>query len=160
MELRRCPGIRLVVVGDGPERGWLEETAAGRDFTGMLAGVELATGVRVARRVRAHRRTNETFCQTIQEAQASGVPVVAPAEGGPLDLVEPGETGLLFDPRDPASLRDAVSDASPPTTPCAAGSRRQRAAGVAHPHLGRRRRRADHEHYPPLVGRDDHPAAA
>ena len=47
------------------------------------------------------RGTSETFCQTVQEAQASGVPVVAAAAGGLLDLVDPGETGLLFDPARP-----------------------------------------------------------
>jgi phosphatidylinositol alpha 1,6-mannosyltransferase len=39
---------------------------------------------------------------------ASGVPVVAPAAGGPLDLVEPGRTGYLFHPGDAGTLRTAV----------------------------------------------------
>ncbi len=73
----------------------------------MLQGAELAAAF-ASLDVFVHTGDSETFCQTVQEAQASGVPVVAPAAGGPLDLVDPCRTGLLFDPTDLGSLRDSV----------------------------------------------------
>ena len=50
----------------------------------------------------------EGFGRVIIEAQASGVPIVATRVGGVVDIVEDGVNGLLVNPRDPASLAEAV----------------------------------------------------
>jgi phosphatidylinositol alpha 1,6-mannosyltransferase len=102
------PGVQLVVIGDGPAREELQRLLPGAVFTGMLRDAELAAAY-ASLDVFVHTGDSETFCQTVQEAQASGVPVVAPAAGGPLDLVDPGRTGLLFDPADLGSLRGCVA---------------------------------------------------
>jgi len=107
--LRRADGVRLLVVGGGPSLPSLRRRLRHLDpvFTGPLHGDELADAY-AALDVFVHTGTTETFGQTVQEAHAAGVPVVAPAAGGPLDLVRHGVDGFLFDPRHDHSLRRSV----------------------------------------------------
>ncbi|MFF8486644.1 glycosyltransferase family 4 protein [Streptomyces antibioticus] len=102
------PGVRVVVVGDGPSAPQLPEALPGAVLLGRRTGDDLAR-IFASLDVFAHTGPFETFCQTVQEAMASGVPVVAPAAGGPLDLVAHGRTGLLVPPRDADAVRDAVA---------------------------------------------------
>lgn len=101
------PGVRVVVVGDGPSEPTLRAGLPGARFLGRRTGTDLAR-IFASLDVFVHTGPYETFCQTVQEAQAAGVAVVAPAAGGPLDLVEHGRTGLLVPPLDAGALRHAV----------------------------------------------------
>jgi phosphatidylinositol alpha 1,6-mannosyltransferase len=109
--LRGLANLRVAVVGDGPsrdeDRATLAEAGIDAVFLGRREGDDLARAY-AAFDLFVHTGTRETFGQTLQEAAASGLPVVAPARGGPLDLVDHSRTGLLFDPDDDRSLRDCV----------------------------------------------------
>ena len=105
------PNTHFVIVGDGPERANLEARFAGKPvtFLGSLRGDDLANAYAMLD-VFVHFGAEETFGQTIQEAQASGVPVVAPASGGPLFLIQPGVNGYLGEPHRPHTFRPFVEN--------------------------------------------------
>ncbi|HYN94029.1 MAG TPA: glycosyltransferase family 1 protein [Pilimelia sp.] len=119
----RLPGVRLVIVGDGPARARLAGLLPGAAFLGARHGEQLAR-LYASLDVFVHTGPHETFGQTVQEAQASGVPVVAPAAGGPVDLVASGVTGTLVPPEDGAAIAAAVAA-------LAADPARRREYGVA-----------------------------
>ncbi len=99
-------GIRVVVVGDGPELPMLRERIPEAAFLGARYGEELSAAY-ASLDVFVHTGPHETFCQAIQEAMASGLPVLAPNAGGPKDLVLPGRTGYLL-PADRAGFSAAL----------------------------------------------------
>jgi len=105
--LAGLPRVRVVVVGDGPARERLTRQLPQARFLGYRSGSDLA---RIVATLDAfvHTGPHETFCQAIQEALASGVPVIAPAAGGPLDLIHHGHTGWLYPSETPELIRWAV----------------------------------------------------
>lgn len=95
--VEHLPGHRLVLVGGGPEEPRLRALLPRAAFLGVRHGADLGRIV-ASFDVFVHTGSTETFCQSAQEALASGVPVVAPDAGGLRDLVRPGVNGLLFEP--------------------------------------------------------------
>jgi sugar transferase (PEP-CTERM/EpsH1 system associated) len=113
---RNTPGaerrLRLVMVGDGPLRdaaaAVLEEAGLARyawlpgnrnDVPAVMRGLDLFVLPSLA----------EGISNTILEAMASGLPVVATAVGGNLELIDEGVTGMLVAPDSPAAMASALA---------------------------------------------------
>jgi phosphatidylinositol alpha 1,6-mannosyltransferase len=105
--LDRQPDIQLVIVGVGPAEAKFRKSLPRAKFVGYQSGLELARYV-ASLDLFVHTGKHETFCQSIQEALASGVPVIGPNSGGPVDLIDHGVTGLLIDTANPIELLAAV----------------------------------------------------
>ncbi len=104
---QRDPRLHLVLAGGGPEEESLRSRLGDRaTFLGWLEGEDLARAYANADVFLFASRT-DTYGQVILEAQASGLPVVAVAEGGPTALIEDGRSGLLCPP-DPDVLAQVV----------------------------------------------------
>jgi len=92
------PRLHLLLAGGGPEEDELRERLGERaSFLGWLSGEELPRAYASADAFLFCSST-DTYGQVILEAAASGLPVVAVAEGGPAALIENRHTGLLCRP--------------------------------------------------------------
>lgn len=109
--LKKSPETHFLIVGDGPSRITFEnklkqipESSGKVHFTGYLTGERLADAY-AAMNFFAFSSRTETFGNVLLEAMASGLPVVAIAEGGPADVVQDQVTGRLIDPNaDPQEM--------------------------------------------------------
>ena len=107
--LGEVPGVRLALVGDGPARRDLEQEFANTRtvFTGVLQGEELAAAFASADAF-LFPSTTETLGIAMIEALASGLPVIAARTGATREVVDEGQTGLLYSPGSDAALAEAV----------------------------------------------------
>ncbi len=113
--------MRLVIVGDGPEREHLQGLAgrlnlighAGGDdpvrFTGWLPQAECAAQLRAADAL-VLPSVHECGGAVVLEAMAMGRPVIAVAWGGPADYID-ASCGVLVAPTDRGALRDGFAEA-------------------------------------------------
>lgn len=102
-------GAKLVMIGEGPERDHLEHQLSDAVFLGAKHGEELAE-IMASLDIFVHTGAEETFCQAVQEALASGVPVIGPDSGGLRDRIQHGVNGLHYAAGDTAELRTAVQE--------------------------------------------------
>jgi glycosyltransferase involved in cell wall biosynthesis/predicted metal-dependent phosphoesterase TrpH len=105
----RDPRLHLLLAGGGPEQERLQERLGeAATFLGWLEGDELPRAYASAD-IFLFPSATDTFGQVILEAQASGLPVIAVAEGGPVSLIEDRLSGLLCD-ADAEALGRAILD--------------------------------------------------
>lgn len=102
--------IHLLLVGDGPLRPKLEREAPGNvTFTGFKRGEDLYRAF-ASGDIFCFPSVTETFGNVVIEAMASGLPVVAAAQGGPVDIIRHGDTGYLFEPANAAAMARHVEE--------------------------------------------------
>lgn len=105
-------GARLVIAGDGDYRVEAERQSRRRnlnvDFVGFKKGSDLHDLIRGSLCVVVPSEWNETFGLVILEAHALGRPVIASRIGGMQEVIQDGETGLLFEPGNDMELADAM----------------------------------------------------
>lgn len=85
---------KVLVIGDGPARGWFEEALPGGIFAGFKTGTELGQAL-ASGDIFFNPSVTETFGNVTLEAMASGLPVVAAGATGASSLVNNGVTGRL-----------------------------------------------------------------
>lgn len=108
-ELRRMQvAHKVLVIGDGPARGWFEGAMPGASFAGFQTGRDLGRALASAD-VFFNPSVTETFGNVTLEAMASGLPVVAAGATGAASLVVDGETGALVPPGDAAAFARALA---------------------------------------------------
>ncbi|MDE2150103.1 MAG: glycosyltransferase family 4 protein [Gammaproteobacteria bacterium] len=110
-ETTRPAGARLVLAGDGPERPALMQQASALgiaetvEFPGTISDVPALLAGAAAYVQPSHR---EGLPNSVLEAMAAGLPVIATRIGGHEDIIAEGETGLLVPPADPGALAAAL----------------------------------------------------
>ncbi len=104
---RRGVPHRVLVIGEGPARGWFAQRVPEAVFTGFQAGDDLARAA-AGMDIFFMPSVTETFGNVTTEAMAAGVPVVAARATGAIDLVEHGVTGFLVPPQDVKAYSDAI----------------------------------------------------
>ncbi len=88
--------FRILMIGEGSERSWLERNLRHARLPGVLRGDELADAF-ASMDVFVFPSETDTFGLVILEAMASGVPVVVARGGGPQQQVEEGVSGFVAD---------------------------------------------------------------
>ncbi len=107
------PDMRLIIIGDGPEKGALQDQAAELGFaervtfTGEIPFEEVPAYLKAADMF-VFASVTETQGLVTMEAMAAGLPIVAVDGSGTRDIVEDGKQGFLV-PNDPDALADAVN---------------------------------------------------
>lgn len=99
---------RVLVVGEGPARPWLEERLPDAVYAGHLSGDDLARAVASAD-VLLNPSVTEAFGNVTLEAMASGLPVIAVNATGATNLVTHGVTGFLAEPGDYETIADELA---------------------------------------------------
>lgn len=109
--LDQQPHAELIIVGDGPARKeWQKKYNVPQiAFTGRLEGDALSRAY-AGSDVFVFPSLTDTYGNAVLEAQASGLPAIVSDSGGPQEIIEAGETGLVINSRDTGALAKAMTE--------------------------------------------------
>jgi phosphatidylinositol alpha 1,6-mannosyltransferase len=107
-ETANTRGLRLVLVGHGPDEPRLRSLMPGAYFAGSRQGAALAR-LYASFDVFVHPGGYETAGLTILEAQASGCAVIVPRSQGAADMVDADRTALVVEPHSGTAIAEAVA---------------------------------------------------
>ncbi|MBX7198948.1 MAG: glycosyltransferase [Rhodospirillaceae bacterium] len=106
--------LKVLVVGDGPERAWFAGRLPDAVFTGFQQGADLARAY-ASSDIFFNPSTTETFGNVTLEAMAAGLPTLCARATGSMSLVSHGVTGYLCESHDvgeyAACLARLIADA-------------------------------------------------
>lgn len=106
------PQLRFVIAGGGPREAELRALSSSLGLDGcveFLGHVEDVPALLAQADAFVLPSRSEAFPNAAMEAMAAGLPVVASAVGGLLDLIEPGRNGLLVEAGDAGALAGAIA---------------------------------------------------
>lgn len=109
--LKMCPSIYFLFLGDGPEEAELRQEVRRLGieehviFAGMLDNIDLELA---GADIMIHPSKEEPFGIALLEGMRAGLPIVASRVGGIPEVVVDGKTAILFEPRSPEAIADAV----------------------------------------------------
>jgi glycosyltransferase involved in cell wall biosynthesis len=107
--IKNGAGLKLSIIGDGPEAEYLRRHAgANVELLGRQSSDAVASAIKNARAVMAPSICFETFGNSIVEAYACGRPVIASDIGASTELVIEGRTGLKFEAGNVSALAEAI----------------------------------------------------
>ena len=153
-ELADLAGVRLIVVGSGPQAAWLGDRLPRAKFLAPMTSGDLGTAI-ASLDVLVDPSQQRTCGHALRAAAACGIPVIAPRHGAAAEIVADGQTGLLYDPGEPGALGGAVTALGEPAL-------RARLGAAARARIERRdwHSAVDEllgEHYPAARARRDPP---
>ncbi|MGI8787093.1 MAG: glycosyltransferase [Pyrinomonadaceae bacterium] len=94
LQSEKIENYKFVIVGEGGERGWLENNLQNKDLTGEIFGEELAQAV-ANMDLFVFPSQTDAFGNVVLEAMSAGVPAVVMSEGGPKFLIDNGADGFI-----------------------------------------------------------------
>lgn len=110
LEILRQQGLahRVLIVGEGDQRKWLQERLPEAVFTGYLVDEELSRAYASAD-IFVYPSTTDTFGNVTLEAMSSHLPVIGARAPGTRCIVEDGQSGILVEPDDAKALAEAMA---------------------------------------------------